>query len=111
VVIDVDGDVLPCEMRDVTRRVLGRDVLGNLRAYDHDLGRLLAAADARAAVDRIRGCAAPRRAAETITIGPRFRPEHPRAKRAAERQRARGVGPRAALPRGARGAVAPRPTN
>jgi MoaA/NifB/PqqE/SkfB family radical SAM enzyme len=58
VVIDVDGDVLPCEMRDVTRRVLGRDVLGNLRAYDHDLGRLLAAADARAAVDRIRerGC-------------------------------------------------------
>jgi len=54
VVIDVDGDVLPCEMRDVARRVIGRDVLGNLRAHDYDLARLLAAADARAAVDRIR---------------------------------------------------------
>jgi hypothetical protein len=58
VVIDGNGDVLPCEMRDVTRRVIGRDVLGNLRDHEYDLGRLLAAADVRAAVDRIRsrGC-------------------------------------------------------
>ena len=58
VVIDTNGDVLPCEMRHVVRRVTGSDVLGNLRDHDHDLGRLLGAADARVAVDRIRsrGC-------------------------------------------------------
>jgi len=58
VVIDTDGDVLPCEMRGVTRRVLGRDVLGNLREHGYDLSALLAAADARLAVARIRerGC-------------------------------------------------------
>lgn len=54
VVIDSNGDVLPCEMRDQLRRVTGRDVLGNLRQHGYDLGRLLATADARAAVDRIR---------------------------------------------------------
>jgi hypothetical protein len=54
VVIDTNGDVLPCEMRDLVRRVTGRDVLGNLREHDYDLGRLLASAGVRAAVDRIR---------------------------------------------------------
>jgi MoaA/NifB/PqqE/SkfB family radical SAM enzyme len=58
VVVDTNGDVLPCEMRSITRRTIGRDVLGNLRKSDYDLKRILLEKDVKRAVDRIKsnGC-------------------------------------------------------
>ncbi|MEN8183070.1 MAG: radical SAM protein [Myxococcota bacterium] len=57
-VLDSNGDVLPCEMKEITEAVIGGSVLGNVRDHGYDLKKLLAAPEVRERIDRIqaRGC-------------------------------------------------------
>lgn len=57
-VLDSNGDVLPCEMKEITDAVIGGSVLGNLRDYRYDLKQLLRSPATRAMIDRIQanGC-------------------------------------------------------